>query len=215
MSEKVLGNKQTSTPTTTSMTTLPYDRRDWIDVEPGPFDKSCSEVSKKMIRLLRQRRRNSRIQNLGTDVSFRIYVFSALVNSSMAELLAKRRRTKEEISALCGSIPCSYHPILSSGSRPLWRKTHQSNIARQRVTTGRLRRAHLPRWKLQRYALDHLIWIDSGWQTRQDLETCGVLYGRESNVHRSLSRKGLRRDTAQNCSVQKQMKKTSKHSILV
>ena len=36
------------------------------------------------------RRRRSRIQNLGTDVSFRIYVFPALVNSSMAELLAKK-----------------------------------------------------------------------------------------------------------------------------
>ena len=37
-----------------------------------------------------KRRRSSRIQNLGTVVSFRIYVFSALVNSSMAELLAKK-----------------------------------------------------------------------------------------------------------------------------
>ena len=26
---------------------------EWIDVEPGPFDKSCFEVTKKMIRLLR------------------------------------------------------------------------------------------------------------------------------------------------------------------
>ena len=25
--------------------------REWIDVEPGPYDKSCFEVSKKMIRL--------------------------------------------------------------------------------------------------------------------------------------------------------------------
>ena len=30
-----------------------YDQRAWIDMEPGPFDKSCFEVSKKMIRLLR------------------------------------------------------------------------------------------------------------------------------------------------------------------
>ena len=34
-------------------------------------------------------------------------------------------------------------------------------------------------------------------------ETCGVINGREPIVHRSLSRKGFRRDTAQNCSVQK------------
>ena len=47
MSEKVLGNKQTSTPTTTSMTTLPYDRRDWIDVEPGPVRQELFRSVKK------------------------------------------------------------------------------------------------------------------------------------------------------------------------
>ena len=31
----------------------PEDERDWIDVEPGPFDRSCFDVSKKVIRLLR------------------------------------------------------------------------------------------------------------------------------------------------------------------
>ena len=48
------GPKQTSMPTTSSPTvTLPYRQLDWIDVEPGQNDKSCYEVSKKMIRLLR------------------------------------------------------------------------------------------------------------------------------------------------------------------
>ena len=94
------------------------------------------------------RRRSSRIQNLGTDASFRIYVFSALGSSSMTELLAERRRTWEEIPEMCGSIPCWCHPIPSSNSRPLWRKTHYSDTARQRVVAGQLRRAHLPRWKL-------------------------------------------------------------------
>ena len=45
--------KQTSTPTTSSTTTLPSYQREWMEVKPGPFDKSCFEVSKKMIRLLR------------------------------------------------------------------------------------------------------------------------------------------------------------------
>ena len=65
------------------------------------------------------------------------------------------------------------------------------------------------------YALDHLIWIDSGWQRRQEREACGVLYGREPNVHRALSRKGLRRDEAQDCSVQTRLEGAPKHSILV
>ena len=50
--------------------------------------------------------------------------------------------------------------------------------------------------------------IQSGLQGRQERETCGVLHGREPNVQRSLQRKGLRRDEAQNCSVQKQLAHT-------
>ena len=39
-------SKQTSMPTTSSPTvTFPYHQRDWIDVEPGQYDKSCFEVS--------------------------------------------------------------------------------------------------------------------------------------------------------------------------
>ena len=30
------------------------------------------------------------------------------------------------------------------------------------------------RWKLPGYALDHSIWIDSRWQRRQEMETCGI-----------------------------------------
>ena len=157
-----------------------------------------------------RRRRSSRIQNLGTDVSFRIYVFSVLVNSNMAELFAKRRRSSEEISVVCGSILCWYHRVPSNNSRPLWRKTHQSYIARQRVVTERLHRAHLLRWKRPRYVLDQSIWIDSGWQRRQERETCGVLHGREPSVQRSLSREGLRRDEAQDCRVQTQKENTPK-----
>ena len=69
-----------------------------------------------------RRRRSSRIQNLDTDVSFRIYV-SALVKSNMAELFAKRRCSQEEISVLLGSLLCWDHLISSSKSRPLcWRE---------------------------------------------------------------------------------------------
>ena len=55
--------------------------------------------------------------------------------------------------------------VLSSNSRPFWRKTHGSNTARQRVVTERLRREHLPR-----STLHPPIRIDSGWQTRQERE---------------------------------------------
>ena len=78
------------------MTTLLSHPREWIDVEPGPFDKSCFQVSKKMIRLLRHD--PSVLRGEDGAVEFRILaqmfrpVFSALVYSSMAELLAKGRR---------------------------------------------------------------------------------------------------------------------------
>ena len=39
--------------------------------------------------------------------------------------------------------------------------------------------------------------------------------GREPNVHRSLQRKGSRRDGAQNCSVQRHLENTPEHSVLV
>ena len=71
----------------------------------------------------------------------------------MSEFIAKRRWSQEEIPVLCGSILCWYHPVHSSNSRPLWRKTRQSCIERQRVVTERLRRTH---------ALDHSICIYSG-----------------------------------------------------
>ena len=84
----------------------------------------------------------------------------------------------EEISEMCGFILCWHLLIPSSISRPLWRKTHWSYFARQRVVTERHRRALLPRWKLPRCALD------SGWQRRQERDMrCS--YGREPIVHRS------------------------------
>ena len=46
--------KQTPRPTSSSPTlTLLYHQRQWIDVEPGKFDKTWIEVSKQVIRLLR------------------------------------------------------------------------------------------------------------------------------------------------------------------
>ena len=45
-------HQQTSN-STLSLVSIPYHERKWIDVEPGTFDRSCLEVPKLMIRLLR------------------------------------------------------------------------------------------------------------------------------------------------------------------
>ena len=84
--------KQTSMTTTSSSTTaLPYHLRVWIDMEPGPYDKSCFKVSKKDDQIASTRSFSSSRRRRSTNVSFIIYVFSVLVNSNIAELLAKRR----------------------------------------------------------------------------------------------------------------------------
>ena len=90
--------KQTSIPTTSSSaTTFPYHQCVWIDAEPGPYDKSCFEVSEKMIRLLRHD--PSVLREEDGAVEFRIL-------AQMAELLAKRRRTQGKIPVLYVSTLC-------------------------------------------------------------------------------------------------------------
>ena len=93
--------------------TIPFRVRKWIDVEPGEYDQSSLEVSKRTTRLLRHDPSAVReedgaveIKNFGTDVCLKIRVLSALVNSNMAELFAKRRWSQEGISVLLGSFFC-------------------------------------------------------------------------------------------------------------
>ena len=93
--------KQTSMMTTSSSTaTFPCHLRDWIDVgtrsvwqELFRSVKKDDQIASTRSFSTSRRRWGSRIQNLGTDVLFRISVFATLVNSNMAELLAKRRRS--------------------------------------------------------------------------------------------------------------------------
>ena len=69
-------------------------------VDPWEHEDRALEVAATIKALTESRDGSSRIQNLGTDVSFGIYVFSAWVYSNMAESLAKKR-SSEEISVLC------------------------------------------------------------------------------------------------------------------
>ena len=157
----------------------------------------------------RRRRRSSWIQNFGTDVCLKIRVFSSLVNSNMAELFARRRWSPEEISVPLGSLFCRDYSIPPSNSKPFWRKTNSSSIARQRVITERLRRVHLPRWKFPRHVLHSSIpdWFRVE-KKDQDRQTDGILHSRESPAYTSTQAKGLRRDEAQNCSVQTKSEST-------
>ena len=105
--------KQTSTPTTSSSTvTLPYNQREWSDVETGPFDRSCFDVSKKVIRLLRRhdssvpREEDGAVEFRILAQMFRSEFASSSYWSIRAWLICLQRggRPKKEISVLCGSV---------------------------------------------------------------------------------------------------------------
>ena len=148
--------KQTSMPTSSSSTTtLPYHQSEWIDVEPGPFDKRCFELSKLMISLLRRYPTVLREEEDGA-VEFRIlaqmFHSEFWSNSSMAELLAKKGGGPRKRFLCCVDLFHAGTILYLPASQGHSGGNHI--IARQRVTTGRVRRAHLPRRKLPRYALD-------------------------------------------------------------
>ena len=127
----------------------------------------CIEIDDQFLRhddsVKSRRWRSSKILRSGINMSTDNCVFFALVNSNMAGLLAKRRWSQEEIPILRGSQFTWNSSLPSGNSKPFWRKTHWSYIARQRVVTERRRRAHVSRWKLSWLTLHHPVWIDSGW----------------------------------------------------
>ena len=172
-------------PTTSlSTTTLPYYQREWVDVETSLYDKSCFEVSEKMIRLLRHDL--SVLRGDHGAVEFRI----------LAQLFHSKVTSSQQWSIRAWLNYLQKEEDLR----------RYFSIARQPVTTDDFAE------QVYRGGTSH----DSRWQRRREREACGVLYGRASNVHQSLSGKGLRRDTAQNCSsVQKQSETTSNYSKLL
>ena len=201
----------------TYLSQLPYDQRGWIDVEPCPFDKSCFEVSQKMIRLLRHDSSVTREEDGAVEFRILAQMFRSESTCSPHWIRAWPNYLQKGGGLKKRFLYCvdPFHADIILYLRATQGHSGQSYIARQCVT-GRLRRAHLSRWKLPWLALNHPIWVDSRWQRRQERETRGALYDRESNVHRPLSRKGLRRDTAQKCSVQTQLEHPApKHSVVV
>ena len=148
-----------------------------------------------------RRRRSSWIKNFGADVGLKIRVFSALINSNMAELFAKVRWSQKKISVVSGYLLCWDHFIPSNNSRPFWCKTNWFNIPGQRVVTERLRRLHLPRRTFPRHAYHHPIRIDSGWERyMKGIQKVFFTAVNPMSIT-STPAEGLRLDEAQNCSL--------------
>ena len=174
--------KQTLMPTTSPTVTLPYHLREWVDVEPGKYDESCFRVSKKMIRLLRQD--PSVLREEGGAVEFRILapMFRSAFTSyqywsirTWLNYLQKGRGPEKRFQSCVD--PCVANTDLylravqgHTGVKHI-NPTLQDNVL---LPSNFADHIHAPRWKLPRYAFDHSIRIGSGWQRRQEGETCGV-----------------------------------------
>ena len=93
--------KQTSMPMPSfPRVTIPFRMRKWIDVEPGEYDQSSSEVSKKMIRLLRHDPSVLREEDGAVEFKILAPIFASKFASSphMAELFAKRKWSQKKDS---------------------------------------------------------------------------------------------------------------------
>ena len=128
-----------------------------------------------------RRRRISRNQNLVTDVSFRIYVLLVMVNSNVSELFAK----KDEVPGRDFSIVWIHTLLIPSCTFEHFKATLEENTLTLHCNTTCCYRATSPSTFTTLEAptiwLNQSIRIGSGWQRRQERETCGVLYGREPN----------------------------------
>ena len=115
-----------------------------------------------------RRRWSDWIQKFGTNVYLTVRAFATLINSTMVESCAKRKRSRKESPLLLGSKLIRDNPLPLSSSRTFRRKSDWSGIARQRDVT---QRAHLPRWKFPRPALHGPVKIDYWWKRVQRRET--------------------------------------------
>ena len=101
--------KQTSMPMPSfQRVTIRFRMRKWIDVEPGEYDQSFSEVSKKMIRLLRHDPPVPREEDGAVEFKILAPIFASKFASSRTWLSYLQRGSdrKRKIQILPGSLLC-------------------------------------------------------------------------------------------------------------
>ena len=158
-----------------------YHERKWMDVEPRRFDKSCLEVSKLIIKLLRHdssvpREEDGAVKFQDMASIFRSeFTFSSHWSIRTWLSFLQRGGGVKKRFQYCVN-PSSPETLLylraiqgHSGVYTYW-----SYIARQRVVAERLRRAHLSRWKLPWPTLhsSSLHWFRAGKTPRKGGMRC-------------------------------------------
>ena len=160
-------------------------QRDWIVVRPGPFDKSCFEVSKRMIKLLRH------------DSSVLREEDGAVENKTLAQMFRS-----EFASPSYWSIRTWLSDLQRGGGGPKKRfqhcvdPFHADTIQYLRAIQGQSGGKHIKSTLQDNMLLpdtfaEHIHHVGSshdmhsiiqlGWPRRQEREACGVHYGRGSN----------------------------------
>ena len=111
--------------------TLPYHQRDWIDVEPGRFDKNSTDVSKQMTRLLRHDRTVLRDEDGAVEFRILASMFHSKFTSSLywsirtwLNFLQRGGGPKKRFQFCVDPHAAEDCSVLSSNSRSFWRKTH-------------------------------------------------------------------------------------------
>ena len=174
-------------------------QRECIDVEPGPYDKSCFEVPNKMIRLLRHdpsvlREEDGAIEfrilvnSNKAEVSFRIYVFQHWsIRTWLADTILYRRAIQGHSGGKHINLTLLDNVLLPSGCAEYIYHVGSSHDTHSVIQSGL---------------------IPGGKDVKKGIHA--VFF---TAVHRSLSREGLRRDEARECSVQTQSEAAPKYSI--
>ena len=125
--------KQTSLPMPSSpRAKVPFNRRAWIDVEPGEYDQHAFDVAKKMNRWLRHDRSVLREEDGAVEFKILAPMFVLRFESSphwsvrrwQGYLQRGGEGRKKRFQYCLDPYSAETIFILSSNSRPLWRKIH-------------------------------------------------------------------------------------------
>ena len=152
-------------------------KRIWTDVEPGEYSLSDHEVSKKLIRLLRNGslpREDDGAIELWRNKRWSSETFPALSSLVWRQMEEKhgRRRKQEKIPVLNWFIRSHLAPVSSSGS--FRTQSHWSHFTGQCCYSGQILPIHLSCRMCNQFTFHHQFGIDT-WRSKFEQQTDSIL----------------------------------------